>query len=293
MAVNEIKKMKKPEILRHMLRQQRRIEQLREELSDARKQLAQRQESIRHAGTIADAAIASGSLFEEARKAADLYVKNVQGAKSRGDAPIQSNIALEHLNNPDSRETTDFPDSTLLEQVIRKDHYHNRYVWIIRNTIYAFVTLAAIAILLAVLILPVLQIYGTSMNPTLREGEIVIAVKGSSLETGDIAAFYYNNNILVKRVIGTPGQTIDIQEDGTVLLDNEAIEEPYLSGKELGECDIELPYQVPESRIFVMGDNRGTSIDSRSRTIGCIAEEQMVGKVVFRIWPLSSFGGVG
>ena len=140
--------------------------------------------------------------------------------------------------------------------------------------------------------MPVLQIYGTSMSPTLTEGNIVLSVKGSGFETGDVVAFYYNNKILVKRVIAQPGQWVDISKDGTVYVNDMPIEEPYLTDKAFGECDIELPYQVPESRIFVMGDHRSVSIDSRSSTIGCIAEEQIVGKIEFQIWPLSGFGFV-
>ena len=152
------------------------------------------------------------------------------------------------------------------------------------------ITVAAIAVLVAVLWLPVLQIYGESMQPTLFEEEFVVSIKGSDMETGDLVAFYYNNKILIKRVIAQAGQWVDIDEDGTVYVDNVKINEPYLNDKALGECDIKLPYQVPENRVFVMGDNRSVSVDSRSTTIGCVAVEQLVGKIVFRIWPLDKFG---
>ena len=185
------------------------------------------------------------------------------------------------------------PSSEELEQMKVATRYRNRYVWSLKSTVYSLVTVAAAAILIAVLLMPVLRIYGTSMNPTLTEGDFVLSVKSSSMETGDVLAFYYNNKVLIKRVIAQPGQWVDISEDGTVYVDNIKIDEPYLKEKALGECDLELPYQVPESRIFVMGDNRESSVDSRSSTIGCVAEEQIVGKIVFCIWPVSNFGPVG
>ena len=161
-----------------------------------------------------------------------------------------------------------------------------------RSTIYVLITVAAIAVLVAVLLLPVLQIFGTSMTPTLAEGNFVVSVKGSELKTGDVCAFYYNNKILVKRVIANAGDWVDIDEDGTVYINNQKIDEPYVSEPSIGECDIQLPYQVPESRVFVMGDHRSVSIDSRNSSIGCVAEEQLVGKIVFCVWPLNNFGFV-
>ena len=130
------------------------------------------------------------------------------------------------------------------------------------------------------------------MTPTLVEGNIVVTVKTDTFEPGDVIAFYFNNKILVKRVIAGPGDWVNITEDGTVYVNDVALEEPYLSEKALGDCDIELPYQVPESRIFVMGDHRSVSVDSRSTSIGCIAEEYIVGKLVFRVWPLADFGSI-
>ncbi len=185
------------------------------------------------------------------------------------------------------------PTSSELEELAKAQKYRNRYAWTVKSTVYALITVAAAAVLVAVLLMPVLRIYGTSMNPTLTEGNFVLSLKSSSMSTGDVLAFYYNNKILVKRVIAQPGQWVDIAEDGTVYVDNMLIEEPYLQEKAFGECDIELPYQVPESRIFVMGDNREASVDSRSSTIGCVAEEQIVGKIVFCIWPLNTIGPIG
>ena len=140
---------------------------------------------------------------------------------------------------------------------------------------------------MATLLLPVLQIYGTSMTPTLHDGDIVLSVKTGKLEQGDIVAFYYNNKILVKRVIAGPGQWVDIDEEGNVYVDGELLDEPYLDDKALGSCNIQLPYQVPDGRWFVMGDHRSVSVDSRDRAVGCVSEEQIVGRLTFRVWPLN------
>lgn len=178
------------------------------------------------------------------------------------------------------------------EDVLSEVRYRKAFAGTFRNTLYTLITVAAAAVLVAVLLLPVMRIYGTSMSPTLNEGNYVLSVKGSSFETGDVIAFYYNNKILVKRVIAKAGEWVDIDEDGTVYVNNVKIDEPYVTDLAFGECDIELPYQVPENRIFVMGDHRDVSVDSRNTTIGCVAEEQIVGKIVFRIWPYSDIGAV-
>ncbi len=178
------------------------------------------------------------------------------------------------------------------ESTLNKQRYRKNFASTMKNTVYALITVAAIAVLVAVLLLPVLRIYGTSMSPTLDEGNYVLSVKGSNFETGDVIAFYYNNKILIKRVIAQPGEWVDIAKDGTVYVNNVKIDEPYVTDLAFGECDIELPYQVPESRVFVMGDHRDVSVDSRSTTIGCVAEEQIVGKIVFCIWPYADFGAV-
>lgn len=179
-----------------------------------------------------------------------------------------------------------------LETELAREKYRRRYGRVMRSTIYTLITVAAVAVLVATLWLPVLQIYGSSMTPTLDEGEIVVSLKGSDFRQGDIVAFYYNNKILVKRVIAGPGRWVDIGEDGTVCVDDEPLNEPYLTEKAFGDCDIQLPYQVPDGRYFVMGDHRSTSVDSRHSAVGCVASEQIVGKIVFRVWPLKAMGGL-
>ena len=185
------------------------------------------------------------------------------------------------------KKTPPIPNVAELESELKREKYKNRYWKVFRSTIYILITVAAVAVLVATLWLPVLQIYGSSMSPTLEEGDIVVSIKSKNYETGDIVAFYYNNKILIKRVIASSGDWVDLDEDGTVYVNGEKLDEPYVKDKAFGECDLELPYQVPESRIFVMGDHRSVSVDSRSKAVGCVAEERIVGKLVCRIWPLT------
>lgn len=179
-----------------------------------------------------------------------------------------------------------------LRQELRRVKYNNKFAATLFNTVGTLVVVAAAAILVANLWLPILQVTGTSMSPTLQEGQVLMASKGHDFKTGDVIAFYFNNKILVKRVIAMPGDWVNISDDGTVYVNDIAIDEPYLKEKALGDCNIELPYQVPESKIFVMGDNRSVSLDSRNTAIGCVSEEQVVGKITFAIWPLSKIGKI-
>lgn len=189
-------------------------------------------------------------------------------------------------------DTTNLPTSQQLEEELKRTRYRKRYRRVLFSTIYTLITVAAIAVLVATLLLPVLQIYGSSMTPTLTDGNIVLSLKTSDFERGDVVAFYYNNKILVKRVIAKAGDWVDITEEGDVYVNSQLLDEPYVTEKALGTCDITLPYQVPESRIFVMGDHRSVSADSRSSAVGCVEEERIVGKLVFRVWPLDIIGKI-
>jgi len=186
----------------------------------------------------------------------------------------------------------EIPSVEDLETELKRVRYQNRYHTVLKSTIYTLITVAAVAVLVATLWMPVLQIYGNSMTPTLQDGEIVFSSKSTSLERNHVVAFYYNNKILVKRVIAGPGDWVDIKEDGTVYVNGEELIEPYLSEKAYGDADIEFPYQVPDERYFVMGDHRETSVDSRHSAVGCVSEEQVVGRLIFRIWPLDKLGGI-
>ncbi len=189
-------------------------------------------------------------------------------------------------------EPMEVPSIEQLETELNKERHKSTFGRVLRNTIFSLLVVAAIAVIIAVMILPVLQISGTSMEDTLYDGDIVVAVKGSNFKPGDVIAFYYNNNILIKRVIATAGDWVDIDEDGNVSVNGKPLDEPYVTEKALGECNITLPYQVPDNRVFVMGDHRASSIDSRNTALGCISEDMTVGRLLIRIWPLSRFGGV-
>ncbi len=190
------------------------------------------------------------------------------------------------------RRPKELPTTDSIKKELDRYTYRRNFLRTLRNTAFTLVVVAALAILVAVLLMPILRIYGSSMSGTVDNGDLVASIKTSDMKTGDVIAFYYNNNILVKRVIAVSGDFVDIDEEGNVYVNQTLLNEPYLSSKAFGETNIELPYQVPEDRIFVMGDNREVSIDSRNTAVGCVAGEQVVGKIVFRIWPLSQIGFV-
>lgn len=185
------------------------------------------------------------------------------------------------------------PTLEQLKRELAHERYKVRFVRTLWSTVFTLVVVAAFTVLVAVLWLPILEIYGGSMTPNIEEGEIVVAVRTTNLERGDIVAFYYGNKLLVKRVIGIAGDTIDLEEDGTVLVNGEVLEEPYVQTKSYGSSDVEYPIEIAQEKFFVMGDNRITSMDSRHEIVGCIQADQVEGKVILRIWPFSRFGKIG
>ena len=190
---------------------------------------------------------------------------------------------------PHTKETS-LPTAEQLDMERRRLRYKRRYNRTLRSTVAILIVVAALAVLAATLWMPVLRVYGSSMAPMLHNGEILVSVKTKDFSSGDIIAFYHGNKLLIKRYIAGPSDYVNIDEDGAVSVNGTLLDEPYLAEKAYGEADIEFPYQVPDQRYFVMGDNRSVSIDSRSSIVGCIAGDQIVGKVVFRVWPLSAFG---
>ena len=281
MTQRQVKKLSRKRLLELLAEQTGKANRLERENSRLKERIADREQHLHQMGKLAEVIVNSqGRLDQDQARAAAEYLDTLED--------VVPDEGGEEEEEPPG--LTDVPTREQLLLEIRREGSRGRYIWSLKTTVYAIITVAAIAVLVAVLWLPVLQIYGESMQPTLFEEEFVVSIKGSDMETGDLVAFYYNNKILIKRVIAQAGQWVDIDEDGTVYVDNVKINEPYLNDKALGECDIKLPYQVPENRVFVMGDNRSVSVDSRSTTIGCVAVEQLVGKIVFRIWPLDKFG---
>lgn len=177
-----------------------------------------------------------------------------------------------------------------LQKELQRVNYRKRYAETLRSTVNALIIVAAITILVSMVWIPVLKVYGSSMSPTLAEDSIVVANKTNRIGRGDLISFYYQNKILIKRVIGMPGDMVEIAGDGTVTVNGEVQTEDYVTEAAIGECDITFPYQVPEGRYFVLGDNRPVSLDSRTTAVGCVGDDQIVGKIAFCFWPLSDFG---
>ena len=225
---------------------------------------------------------------------AEAAAQNAPAAGVAEAAGEQKPSAAEATGGQDTLVTSsvELPSLELLEAELKKEQYKRSYRRVLKSTAFSLMVVAAVAVLIAVLLLPVLQISGTSMTDTLQNEDIVVAVNSSKFKTGDVVAFYYNNNILIKRVIASSGDWVDIDEDGNVYVNEVKLDEPYVKELALGECDIDLPYQVPDKKCFVMGDHRATSIDSRSTAVGCVSDDAVVGKILFRVWPLSEIGFV-
>ena len=220
------------------------------------------------------------------RSTDDVAAEAVVSVQQKEETPASEETAA-FVNAEKTVEIGQSPEVSLLKQELNREKYKSRYASVLRSTIGILVVVAAVAILVATLWMPVLQIYGTSMSPTLDEGQVVVSIKGTDIEQGDMVAFYLGNKLLVKRVIAESADIVDIGRDGTVSVNGAILDEPYISEKALGQCDLKFPYQVPDSRYFLMGDHRETSVDSRMSAVGCVAEEQIVGKIVCCVWPLS------
>lgn len=182
------------------------------------------------------------------------------------------------------------PSVEQLEEALHAKRRAGSYSKALRSTLYSLLVVAAAAILVATLVMPILHVSGSSMTPVISDGDIVAVLRGSGFERGDVIAFYYNNKVLVKRVVAFGGEVVDIDSRGNIYVNNELLDEPYLTERDMGNCDIRLPYQVPDGKYFVLGDHRSTSQDSRSVIIGPVAEEQILGRLVFRIWPPGKAG---
>ena len=201
-------------------------------------------------------------------------------------------MSKEKTNRTDEQQHHNEPDIATLESELERERYKSRYRSALQSTIFTLITVAAAAVLVATLWMPVLQIYGSSMNPGLAAGDIVVCRKAEKVKRGDIIAFYFNNKILVKRVIGTSGDQVSISDEGVVTVNGETLQESYITEQSLGQCNVTFPVVVPQGKVFVVGDNRGTSVDSRNSAVGCVAEEQIVGRIVYCVWPMRDFGKV-
>ncbi len=185
--------------------------------------------------------------------------------------------------------TVEMPSIPELKKELKREKEKRRYNTSLRETINILLCIAAVSILVSTFLVPVLRIYGSSMTPALNDGELVVCYRTHTFEQGNIVAFYYNNKILIKRMIAGPGDWVDMDQDGNVYVNNVKLEETYVDEKSIGDCDIEFPCQVPEGKYFFMGDHRSVSIDSRNSIIGFISDEQIVGRLVIKIWPIKSF----
>ena len=255
-----------------------------EEVEAEEDKMADESEEEGLAETLKEEAVSTEEDSQENTEAAEDSEGNTETEKSEEESEAAE---AEGEDAEAEDKPVELPSIELLEKELSKEKYRTNYAQVLKSTIFYLLVVAAVAVIIAVFIMPVLQISGTSMTDTLDDGDIVLAISTKKFETGDVIAFYYNNNILIKRVIAKAGDWVDIDQNGEVYVNGQHLDEPYVTDKAFGDCNIKLPYQVPEGRLFIMGDHRETSVDSRNKSIGCVSEEMMVGRLLFRVWPLN------
>ena len=271
MTDKELKKLNKRELLELLAAMREEIDALRVENEALRRTIAGGEGDLLSATATREKALRRAFLRGYARQARN-------GGRERVSGMSRMNGKRELAK--------DLPTAEQLKAELARRKSRAGFMRMLYSTAASLIVVAALAVIISMLFLPVLRVTGTSMTPTLANDELVVCKRRGDFKQGDIVAFYYNNKILLKRVIAVSGDTVDIKDDGTVYVNGKKLDEPYVKDKAFGECNISLPYQVPDQRIFVMGDHRSTSIDSRSSAIGCVSEEAVVGKVVMRIMPL-------
>lgn len=184
------------------------------------------------------------------------------------------------------------PTPPVIQAEIDRLKHKEKYKRAFRSTFCLLIFCIAVVVLISALVFPVFRTHGNDMDPTLKSGQLVCAMRTTQVEPGDIICFYYNNKVLIKRVIAVGGDSVSIDWHGNVTVNNKTIDEPYLRGKSYGDCNISLPCKVPLSKLFVMGDNRSISVDSRHTEVGFVSQEQIIGKLILRIWPLDAISAI-
>ena len=208
----------------------------------------------------------------------------------KADETMKQKVDTKKIKSKVKNKELKLPTTKELEQALYKEKFKFRYKTLLKSTVYALIIVIAISVIASTLLFPVFQIYGKSMEPNLTENDIVVCMKKTKYQQGDVIAFYYNNKILVKRIIAISNEWVEIEEDGSVYVNDKLLNEKYIKNKSIGEVDIEFPYQVKEDNYFVLGDERKSSIDSRNSEIGSISKDDIIGKILFKVWPIKRFG---